>query len=223
MADADTPRGNRTPATGVKGPRADRYTMGARDSQSTRLDGVFLARHGETDYNAEGRFQGLGPVGLNALGRAQARELAELAAAHDFRELWTSPLARARQTAEIVGARIGLEPIEDARLVETDTGDWTDRTFASVIAEDPDGFAAYQRADPDWGYPGGETFRHQTARVMEALDEIAQRPTPVLVVCHGMAIRLVLAALGRPVAAVANAALIDCSGAASSSGRAPDF
>ena len=55
------------------------------------------------------------------------------------------------------------------------------------------------------------------------IGEIAQRPTPVLVVCHGMAIRLVLAALGRPVAAIANAALVDCSGAASSSGRAPDF
>ena len=200
--------------------------MGARDSQSTRLDGVFLARHGETDYNAEGRFQGLGAVGLNARGRAQARELAELAAAKDFRELWSSPLVRARQTAEIVGRRIGLEPIEDARLVETDTGDWTDRSFASVRAEDPAGFAAFERADPDWGYPGGETFAHQTARVLEALVEIAARPAlPILVVCHGMAIRLVLAAQGRPVPAVANAALVDldCSGAASSSGRAPDF
>jgi broad specificity phosphatase PhoE len=205
----DTPRGNRTPATGVKGPRADRYTMGARDPESTRLDGVFLARHGETDYNAEGRFQGLGPVPLNARGREQAHELAELAATKEFRELWCSPLVRARETADIVGARLGLEPIEDARLVETDTGDWTDRTFASVEAEDPEGFEAYRHADPDWGYPGGETFRDQTVRVMEALQEIALGPTPVLVVCHGMAIRLVLAALGRPVPAIANAALVD--------------
>ncbi len=198
--------------------------MGAGTGESTRLAGVYLARHGETDYNAEGRFQGLGPVPLNARGREQARALAEVAAAHGFAEMWCSTLVRARETAEIVGARIGLEPIPDERLVETDTGDWTDRTFAEVRAEDPEGFAAYDRADPDWGYPGGETFAHQTARVMEALDEIATRPLPVLVVCHGMAIRLVLAVLvGHPVGPVGNAALVDCGRAASSSGRAPDF
>ncbi len=124
----DTPRGNRTPATGVKGPRADRYTMGARASESTRPGALLLARHGETAYNAEGRFQGLGPVPLNARGREQGRLLAEAAAGKGFVELWCSPLVRARETADIVAARIGLEPIEDERLVETDTGDWTDRT-----------------------------------------------------------------------------------------------
>src|SRR5581483_4184494 len=143
--------------------------MGAPSPESTRLAGVFLARHGETDYNREGRFQGLGPVPLNAHGREQARALAQLASEHGFRELWCSPLVRARETADIVAAAIGLAPIEDARLVETDCGDWTDRWFADVRAEDPEGFAAYERADPDWGYPGGETFRHQTERVMAAL------------------------------------------------------
>src|SRR5579862_7876393 len=108
--------------------------MGARPEESTRLAGVFLARHGETDYNAQGRFQGLGPVPLNAVGRQQAEQLAQLASTKGFRGLWCSPLVRARETANIVGARLGLEPIEDPRLVETDTGDWTDRTFASVIA-----------------------------------------------------------------------------------------
>ena len=58
---------------------------------------------------------------------------------------------------------------------------------------------------------------------MAALDEIATGPRPVLVVTHGMAIRLVFAALGRPLERVPNAALLNCDGAASSSGRAPDF
>jgi broad specificity phosphatase PhoE len=219
----DTPRGNRTPATGVKGPRADRYTMGAREPESTRPGGVYFARHGETPYNAEGRFQGLGPVPLSARGRDQGTALAEAATTRGFVELWCSPLVRARETADIVAARIGLVPIEDPRLVETDTGDWTDRTFASVRAEDPDGFAAFERADPDFAYPGGESLRHQTARLLEALEEIYRRPTPLLVVFHAMAIRLVFAASGAPIATVPNAALIDWSGAASSSGRAPDF
>jgi broad specificity phosphatase PhoE len=207
----------------VKGPRADRYTMGPRSPESTGQQGLFLARHGETDYNAQARFQGLLPVPLNDSGRAQARELARRAAGMGFAELWFSPLARARETAEIVGAALGLEPREDARLVETDCGDWTDRPFADVAAEDAAAFAAFVRADPDFAFPGGESFRHQTERVLAALREIGRRPRPLLVISHGMAIRLVFAALGHPLETVPNATLLDCSGAASSSGRAPDF
>jgi broad specificity phosphatase PhoE len=197
--------------------------MGARSPESTQPAAVFLARHGETDYNAQHRFQGHLPVALNAHGRRQSEQLAAHAASKGFTALWCSPLARARETAEIVGARLAMAPREDRRLVETDTGDWTDRSFAEVKAEDPEAFAAFVRADPDFAFPGGESFRAQTVRVMEALAEIGEGPRPALVVCHAMVIRLVLAALGRPVATVANAALIDCSGAASSSGRAPDF
>src|SRR3954465_6808353 len=96
---------------------------------------VYFARHGQTAYNLEGRFQGHLPVPLDATGRAQAAELAERATEHEFRVLWCSPLLRARETAEIVGARIGLRPREDERLVETDAGAWTDRSFAEVRAE----------------------------------------------------------------------------------------
>ena len=207
----------------MKGPRADRYTMGARSPESTRLHGVFLARHGETDYNAQGRFQGLLPVPLNANGRRQSEQLADRAATKGFIQLWCSPLARARETAEIVGGRIGLTPLEDRRLVETDTGEWTDRFFSEVKAEDPERFAAFAGGEADFAFPGGESFRTQTVRVMEALTAIGEGPRPVLVVCHAMAIRLAFAALGRPLERVANAALLDCGGAASSSGRAPDF
>src|ERR1022692_3677904 len=104
---------------------------------------VFLARHGQTAYNLEGRFQGQLPVPLDDTGRAQAAELAERAAAHDFAKLWCSPLLRARETADVVAARIGLEPHEDPRLMETDAGAWTDRSFANVQAEAPDAFAAF--------------------------------------------------------------------------------
>jgi broad specificity phosphatase PhoE len=197
--------------------------MGARSPESTRLQGVFLARHGETDYNAARRFQGRLPVPLNAAGRKQAAELAERAAAVGFLELWASPLARALETAEIVGRRIGLVPRQDERLVETDCGEWTDLRFTQVEHADAVGFAAFLRADPGFAFPGGESFKAQTERVLAALEDIARGPRPVLAVTHGMSIRLAFAALGHPLAAVANAALLDCSGAASSSGRAPDF
>jgi broad specificity phosphatase PhoE len=188
--------------------------MGAGQGESTpeldaALAGVFLARHGETDYNAERRFQGLLPVALNATGRRQAAELAELALAHAFKRLWCSPLVRARETAEIVGARIGLEPAADERLVETDTGEWTDRYWSDVEAEDPEGMAAFLRADPDFAFPGGESYAHQTERVMAALRDIAVDAKPALVVCHGMVIRLAVIRLGRGNHRVANGALIE--------------
>jgi broad specificity phosphatase PhoE len=188
--------------------------MGAGAKESTRalaadLAGVFLARHGQTDYNADNRFQGQLPVRLNATGRRQAAELAELAAARAFVVLWCSPLARARETADIVGRRIGLEPIEDVRLSETDAGDWTDRLWRDVGEEDPEGFAAFRRADPDFAFPGGESYRQQTVRVVAALCDVAAGPKPALVVCHALSIRLAMAYLGRDHGPVANAALIE--------------
>ena len=163
---------------------------------------IWLARHGETPYNAERRFQGQGPVPLSDRGREQARELAEAAAQHDFASLWASPLPRARETAGIVAERIGLEVREEPRLMETDTGDWTDRLFSEIEAEDPEGFASFVAGDPAWEFPGGESFAAQQDRVVAALEDIrAAGPLPALVVCHRGSIRLALERVhGRRVA-----------------------
>jgi broad specificity phosphatase PhoE len=158
---------------------------------------IHLARHGQTAYNAEGRFQGHLPVPLDDTGREQARELAETVARVEVRGFVCSPLARARETADIVGARIGLVPREDARFQETDTGEWTDRWFAEVGAEDPEGFARFEAGDASFRFPGGESFAEQSTRVQAGLAELRSRPAehPVLVVCHRGVIRLALAAL----------------------------
>jgi broad specificity phosphatase PhoE len=157
---------------------------------------IHLARHGQTAYNREGRFQGHLPVPLDETGRAQAAALAAAAAAVELRSLWTSTLERAHETARIVGARIGLEPHEDARFAETDTGDWTGRSFADVQAEDPEGFRRFQVSDPTFRYPGGESFAEQAVRVQEGLDDLRAQPDrlPALVICHRGVIRLALAA-----------------------------
>jgi broad specificity phosphatase PhoE len=153
---------------------------------------VFLARHGQTAYNHEGRFQGQQAIPLDETGRGQAAQLAERATGYDFRALWCSPLLRARETADIVAARIGLEPIEDARLMETDAGDWTDRSFADVQAEAPELFDAFVTAQPHFAFPGGESFDQQEVRVAAALDQVEEGTLPALVVCHGMVIRAAL-------------------------------
>jgi len=175
---------------------------------------IHLARHGQTAYNHEGRFQGHLPVPLDATGREQAAALAEVAAGVEIVTLVSSSLRRARQTADIVAARIGLEPVEDARFAETDTGDWTDRSFAEIKAEDPEGFARFQRSDPSFRYPGGESFAEQSDRVQAGLADLRARPAalPALVVCHRGVIRLALAvAFGDEAAGardIANASLV---------------
>lgn len=153
---------------------------------------VYLARHGQTAYNLERRFQGHLPVPLDDTGRAQAIELAERASANGFAALWCSPLLRARETAGIVAERLGLEPVEEPRMMETDAGDWTDRLFVDVQAEDPDRFAAFVAGDPRFAFPGGESFAHQEERVEAALKDIEQGALPALVICHGMVIRAAL-------------------------------
>jgi broad specificity phosphatase PhoE len=160
--------------------------------------GIYLARHGQTAYNKEGRFQGQQQVPLDDTGRVQAAELAERAVSYGFAALWCSPLLRARETADAVAGRIGLQPREDARFMETDAGDWTNRSFKDVIADAPELFASFADAEPDFAFPGGESFVAQEERVGAALDDVQAGALPALVVCHGMVIRAALSVrIGR--------------------------
>ena len=162
---------------------------------------IYLARHGQTAYNAEGRFQGWSPVPLDATGREQALALARTVAEVAPATLVCSDIARARETAAIVAAHVGLDPVVDARFAETETGEWTDRTFEEVLAEDPEGFASFLALEPGWGFPGGESFAQQAARVQDGLEDWRGRAgdEDVVIVCHGNVIRLALRAAGRPV------------------------
>jgi broad specificity phosphatase PhoE len=173
---------------------------------------VYLARHGQTAYNLEGRFQGQQEIPLDDTGRAQALELAERAVGYGFRALWSSPLLRARETADAIAARIGLEPVLDARLMETDAGDWTNLSFAEVRAREPQRFDAFAAADAGFAFPGGESFAEQELRVGSALADVEAGELPALVVCHGMVIRAALAlragALLERIRRVPNAALV---------------
>ena len=147
---------------------------------------VYLARHGQTAYNLEGRFQGQLPVPLDDTGRAQAGELAEHAAAHGFSALWSSPLLRARETADIVARRIGLDP---ARGPAAD-GDRRGRLDGSQLrrragARRPSCSRRSLEGNPSFAFPGGESFAQQEVRVGAALDDVERGALPALVVCHG--------------------------------------
>ena len=155
---------------------------------------ILLARHGETTENKERRFQGQKDVPLNDTGRAQARALAEAAKDERIVALWSSPLVRARETAEIVGAALGLEAQLDDRLKEVDVGDWQDRLKDDIARDEPDQWAAFGRGGEDWRFPGGESLAEQQERVIAALVDITQRrDLPALVICHRGVVRCALA------------------------------
>ncbi|MDQ6807077.1 MAG: histidine phosphatase family protein [Actinomycetota bacterium] len=158
--------------------------------------GVVLARHGETNDNRKPiRVQGFRDTPLNEVGREQAHELAERVAGDGFRSLWSSDLARARDTAAIVGARIGLEPRLDERLREAYRGRWEGHLFVDIEREEPELYAAWRRAGAGFRFPEGESLLEQQERVMATLGDISDTEAlPALVVCHGGSIKVVLCA-----------------------------
>jgi broad specificity phosphatase PhoE len=189
----------RVSVDGLRGVSADgpqRFSVdGLRGVSVGDLPGVLLARHGQTDDNLEPvRAQGFSDTPLNAVGLQQARALAErIATAFEIASLWCSDLSRTRVTAEIVGARIGLEPRPDPRLREGNRGDWEGQLFIDVARAEPETYAAWMAARPEFRFPGGESLAEHADRVAAALVEIhAVGPLPALVVCHRGSIRTVL-------------------------------
>jgi broad specificity phosphatase PhoE len=165
---------------------------------------IWLARHGETDANAEGRVQGSIDSPLNERGREQARALAQEAASLGIRALYTSQLQRARETAGIVGQELGLEPQVDPRFAESWRGEWEGRLIAEIKDEDPQAWEGSMALDTSFRFPGGESLEEHGARVEAALGDVARGPLPALVICHGGTIRRVVAAR-RPEALTATA------------------
>jgi broad specificity phosphatase PhoE len=158
---------------------------------------VFLARHGESDWNAANRFQGHIDRPLTDLGREQARALADLVAVERVEAVYTSPLRRARETADIVAARAGLEPVALPDLREVDTGSWSGLSRAEVQSRFPDGFERWVAGGSGW--EDGETHEQMAERVLRALRSIAEAHPEgrVLVVSHGGPIRAIHAAADR--------------------------
>jgi broad specificity phosphatase PhoE len=158
---------------------------------------ILLARHGETDWNRENRFQGRADPPLNEAGREQARELSVLLASEPLAAVFTSPLQRAAETADIVGAAHGLRAIPDPGLLEIDVGSWSGLTREEIAARFPAGFARWQSGGV--GHDG-ETRDQLRTRVRSAVERIVRRHPHgrVLVVSHGGPLRAILRMAGSP-------------------------
>jgi broad specificity phosphatase PhoE len=153
---------------------------------------LLLVRHGETDWNAEGRLQGHTDRPLSDYGRRQARRLAEELEGEELEAIYSSDLARAHETAEIVGERLGLPVALEPDLREKDWGTW-------------EGLSAVERDRVE--FVGESTEAHQE-RMLRALRLIAERHPGdgrVLVVTHGGSMRRVqTAAMGMALPVVEN-------------------
>ena len=150
---------------------------------------ILLARHGETDWNSERRWQGHADPPLNEVGREQARELAETLTDRAIDVVYSSDLLRAHETALIVGERLGLPVAVDAGLREVDVGDWSGRAHAEIEGLDPDGYRRWREGGKGWA--GGESYEEMGQRVVAAVLRLAASHPglTVLIVTHGGSIR----------------------------------
>jgi broad specificity phosphatase PhoE len=153
-----------------------------------------LVRHGQTDWNLEGRYQGQSNVPLNENGRIQARALALQLENDPLSAIYSSDLERAKETAEIIAAALDLPVKADLRLREINQGEWEGRLVNDIKAYYTE---LWERRTVDPASirpPGGETVGELAKRVHSALEEIARSlpSLPVLIVSHGLALATVI-------------------------------
>lgn len=154
---------------------------------------IVLWRHGQTDYNAEARFQGQADVPLNEAGVEQARQAADaLAAQLQVDAVFSSPLSRALETVESLASRLGVPVTTDTRLMEIGVGSWEGMLDQDVYRENPDFTLALAQGRDFRRSAAGETGLEVGARMGAALREIASvhRGRTVVVGSHGLAIRM---------------------------------
>lgn len=156
---------------------------------------LYLVRHGETVWNREGRLQGHTDVPLSAVGEAQARLLAARLGDEQIDAIWSSDLARARQTAEIIAAPKEIAVCATPLLRETMLGDWEGMTEAEVIARgDTETWKMYRRSPMVHRPPGSEPLEAVWKRILAARDSLRQEvgTGTALVVGHGGSLRSIL-------------------------------
>lgn len=149
---------------------------------------VCLIRHGQTDWNLLGKYQGREDIPLNREGEREAEAVGRYLSGFCWAAILTSPLVRARRTAQIIGRSCGLAPKEDADFIERDFGEASGMTFAQQ-----------RTAYPDGNIPGRETDAAMAVRTARAFDRIL-RGYPgknILVVSHGAAINFMLRQLSK--------------------------
>ena len=149
-----------------------------------------LIRHGESLSNREGRVQGQADVKLSDTGRQQATAVASWCKSQSFHkkscELWSSPLCRARETADVIGTAIGLSAQIEDKLVELNAGVFQGHLWDDLADRFPEDVAQWRSGDVNFQIPGGESRRQLAERGRHALQSLSCRPVDsMVIVAHG--------------------------------------
>lgn len=154
---------------------------------------IILVRHGQTEWNRAGKFQGHSDVPLNETGRQQVKVTAAYLAKEPIEAVYASDLSRAMDTGTAIAAFHGLNPIPDARLRELHMGKWEGLDFNTVYNDFRQEYDAWY-GNPDGVTPGGEGVKDVEARVLDFIFEVSPKyQGTVAVATHGGVIRAVLA------------------------------
>ena len=165
---------------------------GAPEDAGGLVTRVLAIRHGETDWNVGARIQGHTDIPLNPRGVEQARRLAQALADEALHAVYSSDLARTRETARALAQARGLPLTEDPALRERQFGAFEGLTFEEIGRQWPDEAERWRRRDPDFGPPGGERLADFYARSIAAVEALAQ------------------AHAGRSIALVTHGGVLDC-------------
>lgn len=163
---------------------------------------LYLIRHGQTDWNIEGRWQGQADVPLNQHGREQAEKIARELAGEGIKAIYSSDLSRARQTAQAISTTTGLSIHFDPRLREIHQGDWQGMLVSEIQARYGEKFRQRKENPLAVAPPGGETVMQVQGRVVAAVEDIVHgHPVErVAVVSHGFALAVIqMHYLRRPI------------------------
>jgi phosphoserine phosphatase len=161
---------------------------------------LLLVRHGESTWNAEGRYQGRLDAPLSERGILQAQALADyLASSAQWRPsaIVSSPLARARDTARVAAERIGLHASVDEALVEISHGEWEGLRKPEIAQRWPEMFAAWRSTPESVRFPGGESLDDVRGRWRTFLSGAALHASPLLIVTHDVIVRLAVLDAGK--------------------------
>lgn len=154
---------------------------------------IVLIRHGETDWNLIGRYQGQADPSLNSMGYRQAQQLADELLNSSIEIIYTSPLKRTRETAEIIAEKLETQIIDEPRIMEIHQGEWQTKLRTEIEQLYPELFSAWENTPWEVSPPGGESLHQVQSRVNNAVDDILmkEKSKKVGLVTHRIPIALI--------------------------------
>jgi len=154
---------------------------------------LFLIRHGETDWNKEGKYTGQTDIPLNEIGRQQVREAAKALKIHNPKVIYTSDLIRAVETAQLIAKELHIPIIQDKRLREINQGEWEGLHISEIHSCYGNQFISHRDNPLIVSAPNGESIAEVKTRVIDFLNEITvKHPSEQIVISsHGLVLGII--------------------------------